>query len=264
MNYFIPQIHKHDSKGTEERRNEHIHGALRTESPEPIQSEDIDIRTASTSAISRSIGSVDGTRTGSLRQPDSASQNTHEYPPPPLTLVLSQQWHPKLTLYRFLVILTTLGFGISKAVLSYQGHSIVPITLEWLFTTGVFLLFFSLDTYQDNSQVKLPWLFHVDLSYAIWKRICNLFGITNPTFYRTEEQIRRQSSVANEHPPIRGYDLLVTLSTAVVGMTKSILAYQGRNTAVTSIDWVGTVVLGVGTVRVQPCGADALPLHDGL
>ncbi|KAF9008407.1 hypothetical protein BDQ17DRAFT_146835 [Cyathus striatus] len=122
----------------------------------------------------------------------------------------------------------------------------VPITLEWLFTTGVFLLFFSLDTYQDNSQVKLPWLFHVDLSYAIWKRICNLFGITNPTFYSTEVQRRRQSSVANKHLPIRCYDLLVTLSTTVVGMTKSILAYQGRNTAVTAIEWVGTVVLGVG------------------
>lgn len=42
----------------------------------------------------------------------------------------------KLTGYRLLNIVTIAGFGITKAVLSYRGYSIVPTTLDWL--SGVF------------------------------------------------------------------------------------------------------------------------------
>ena len=43
----------------------------------------------------------------------------------------AQSWHPKFTPYRVSVISTTLCLGTMKAVLTQQGRSIVPITLEW-------------------------------------------------------------------------------------------------------------------------------------
>ncbi|KAF9008382.1 hypothetical protein BDQ17DRAFT_1212975, partial [Cyathus striatus] len=75
--------------------------------------------------------------------------------------------HPKLTVYRLLVIITTLGFGISKAVLSYQGRTIVPITLEWFFGTGVFLLLYWLGLYEYNPIGSMPYLFTMDYSSDI-------------------------------------------------------------------------------------------------
>ncbi|KAF9008426.1 hypothetical protein BDQ17DRAFT_1226699, partial [Cyathus striatus] len=75
--------------------------------------------------------------------------------------------HPKLTVYRLLVILITLGFGVSKAVLSYQGRTIVPITLEWFFGTGVFLLLYWLGLYESNLIGLMPYLFTTDYSSNI-------------------------------------------------------------------------------------------------
>ncbi|KAF8989276.1 hypothetical protein BDQ17DRAFT_1434554 [Cyathus striatus] len=46
-------------------------------------------------------------------------------------------------------------------------------------------------------------------------------------------------------PPIRGYDLLVTSTTIVFGMTKSVMAYTGYNTGMTTVEWVGSAVVGV-------------------
>ena len=44
----------------------------------------------------------------------------------------SQSWHPKITPYRLAVISTTLCLGTVKAVLTQQGRSIAPITIEWI------------------------------------------------------------------------------------------------------------------------------------
>ncbi|KAF8989274.1 hypothetical protein BDQ17DRAFT_477724 [Cyathus striatus] len=155
-------------------------------------------------------------------------------------------WHPKLTIYRLLVILITLGFSIAKAVSSYQGHSTVPITLEWLFGTGVFLLFFALDTYQSRVKSRaFPWFFEVDLVYVAWKHACSLFGVSNPPFYGTEEDTRRQSMITSTQPPLRGYDILVTSTTIVFGITKTAMAYVGYNTGMTTVEWIGSAVVGV-------------------
>ena len=40
---------------------------------------------------------------------------------------------PLVTGYRLLVSLLTLIFGMSKAVLSYQGQSTAPTTVDWVF-----------------------------------------------------------------------------------------------------------------------------------
>ena len=44
----------------------------------------------------------------------------------------TQGWHPKITPYRLVVISTTLCLGTAKAVLTQQGRSIAPITIEWI------------------------------------------------------------------------------------------------------------------------------------
>lgn len=46
----------------------------------------------------------------------------------------------KLTGYRLIVIALTVGFGLSKTILSYKGKSIAPITLEWVFGVVIYLL----------------------------------------------------------------------------------------------------------------------------
>ena len=49
-------------------------------------------------------------------------------------------WHPKLTLYRLLVILSTVGLAIAKTATSYLNLTFASITLEWILGVVVFLL----------------------------------------------------------------------------------------------------------------------------
>jgi len=48
-------------------------------------------------------------------------------------------WHPKLTLYRLLVIFSTIGLGAAKAATSYLNLTYASITLEWVLSVAVFL-----------------------------------------------------------------------------------------------------------------------------
>ena len=48
-------------------------------------------------------------------------------------------WHPKLTLYRLLVIFSTIGLGAAKAVTSFLNLTYASITLEWILGVVVFL-----------------------------------------------------------------------------------------------------------------------------
>lgn len=48
-------------------------------------------------------------------------------------------WHPKLILYRLLVIFSTIGLGTAKAVTSYLNLTYASITLEWILSVVVFL-----------------------------------------------------------------------------------------------------------------------------
>ena len=49
-------------------------------------------------------------------------------------------WHPKLTLYRLLIILSTVGLAIAKTATSYLNLTFASITLEWILGVVVFLL----------------------------------------------------------------------------------------------------------------------------
>ena len=52
----------------------------------------------------------------------------------------SLSWHPKLTLYRLLVILSSVGLTAAKTATSYLNLTFASITLEWILGVVVFLL----------------------------------------------------------------------------------------------------------------------------
>jgi len=52
----------------------------------------------------------------------------------------SISWHPKLTLYRLLVIVSTIGLAVAKTATSYLNLTFASITLEWILGVVAFLL----------------------------------------------------------------------------------------------------------------------------
>ena len=52
----------------------------------------------------------------------------------------SLPWHPKLTLYRLLVIVSTVGLAAAKSATSYLNLTFASITIEWALGVVVFLL----------------------------------------------------------------------------------------------------------------------------
>ncbi|TDL18187.1 hypothetical protein BD410DRAFT_806726 [Rickenella mellea] len=69
---------------------------------------------------------------------------------------------PELTGFRLLTIALTTTFGVSKAVLAYYGHSVVPTTLELVFGVIVGIALFWLGVYEDEAPGAVPWLFQTD------------------------------------------------------------------------------------------------------
>ena len=56
------------------------------------------------------------------------------------TTAADLSWHPKLTLYRLLVILSTVGLAVAKTTASLLNLDFASITLEWILGVVVFLL----------------------------------------------------------------------------------------------------------------------------
>jgi len=63
--------------------------------------------------------------------------NPFPYEPFESSLV-SQLWHPKLTLYRILILSTTIGLGIVKAYATSQGLISASTTIEWVAGVALF------------------------------------------------------------------------------------------------------------------------------
>ena len=63
-------------------------------------------------------------------QPLETDVTSHE---PPHDPTLSQlRWHPKISPYRLIMLLTPVTFGTAKAIISQNGGVTVPITIEWV------------------------------------------------------------------------------------------------------------------------------------
>jgi hypothetical protein len=50
------------------------------------------------------------------------------------------RWHPKISVSRLFVLVSTLGLGTAKAVMAYRGDTIAPVTIEWITTIVLFLM----------------------------------------------------------------------------------------------------------------------------
>jgi hypothetical protein len=69
----------------------------------------------------------------------------HPLEPPSAELSHSNsRWHPKITVYRLLIISTTISLGSAKAAATFHGKSYVSITIEWIAGVAVFCMLSSL------------------------------------------------------------------------------------------------------------------------
>ncbi|KDR80971.1 hypothetical protein GALMADRAFT_91662 [Galerina marginata CBS 339.88] len=153
---------------------------------------------------------------------------------------LQPRWHPKITIYRLLMLSTTLGFGTAKVITAYQQKSYVSTTIEWVSGVAVFLVFFLVNIVEGDPSQKgqLGWLLQYDTLELLWS-IFKILGRDRPR-YRSDE---RQVEFPERHPPITGFRILTTLTVILFGSIKAYLSYSGFSNAATAMDWISGVVI---------------------
>lgn len=70
----------------------------------------------------------------------------------------------KLTRHRMYIILLTLGFGLSKAVFAYMGHSVIPTTLEFILGGVVAAGMYSIGLYEEVRPKRFKCYLHDPLT----------------------------------------------------------------------------------------------------
>ena len=133
------------------------------------------------------------------------------------------RWHPKITLYRFLVISTTISLKSEKAVETFYGKSYVSTTIEWIAGVAVFTL--------------LSWF--ISMHLLAWLVDCDLIRLIWSPKYTSEERQRAEGAF----PLITTYRLLVSGSVFMFGMMKAYLSYVGLEGAANVLDWIFGVVV---------------------
>jgi len=171
-------------------------------------------------------------------------------------------WHPKLTLYRLLVIFSTIGLGAAKVVTSFLNLTYASITLEWILSVVVFLMWASwlysrissanflrlhiIGIYEVGHTRRMAWLFDVDYLDYVWNFLHKFTRIHRP-HYTTDEHNSDHISPSG-HVPMAGYPLLVTSIVFIVGMTKSALLYANLQTEATTVECVFGPFVAAGCV----------------
>jgi len=87
------------------------------------------------------------------------NRDSHEDKRPPLLV--------KLTGYRILWAILITAFGVSKAVLTYQGQSGAPTTLDWVMGVVVTIGLGWLGLYEGENLPTWRWFFHKDYSRQV-------------------------------------------------------------------------------------------------
>ncbi|KAH6907465.1 hypothetical protein BKA70DRAFT_356835 [Coprinopsis sp. MPI-PUGE-AT-0042] len=157
--------------------------------------------------------------------------------------LVTYPWHPKLTVSRLLVISSTVGLGIAKATAAYRGETIAPVTIEWITTTLVFLIYLVLSVVELNHRPRPAWLFQRDTLDIVWMFARKLSF--RPPVYETRETTA-ELLVTPRHPPITLYRLLVTFTALRFGLLKAAFSYLGKTTEPTTLDWLLGVVVTTG------------------
>jgi hypothetical protein len=162
------------------------------------------------------------------------------------------RWHPKITVYRLIVLLTTICLGVGKAIMSAKGAVVVPVPLEWVSGVAVFVLcvvviilvsfkadfhhrLYCVGLYDEDRQQHMKCLFNKDLAPYLWL-----------VSYRTDEVGLPAGFHLSQHPPITGYRIVVTASVLLFGLAKAMLGYLGHPIAANTFDWTYGVVVASG------------------
>ncbi|KAH6907487.1 hypothetical protein BKA70DRAFT_1489507 [Coprinopsis sp. MPI-PUGE-AT-0042] len=146
-------------------------------------------------------------------------------------------WHPKLTGARLFVIFTTIGLGTAKAATSYRGDTIAPVTIEWVMTIVLFILFLVLNNLESKEDARPKWFFKFDTLDLVW-RLLRRLSFRSPR-YQTDE-IDTNLLLKPKYPPITGYRILAGLS------------FKGKSTEPTTIEFYYLGLYEASTTRVLP------------
>ncbi|KIJ51992.1 hypothetical protein M422DRAFT_65102 [Sphaerobolus stellatus SS14] len=112
----------------------------------------------------------------------------------------------KLTGFRLITILSTSGFGIVKAILSYLGQSTAPTTLDWIF--GVFLTLIlggiwwrkeDVDESKGNSSRMHELLFEKDYGIEILVALVFLRRSPSQLFRKLSAASKRRTRFVSDH-----------------------------------------------------------------
>jgi len=161
---------------------------------------------------------------------------------PPATSNLRRPWHPKFTLYRMMIFLSTITFGLAKAIETYRNEVVVPITLEWCFGVIISLLIYALGECENSPSRKTAWFFEKDYARYMWS-LLELCDINTPSYSTAE--IDDIPLIKTHHPPLTGYRLLVSIATLTFGIVKSICVYLGQSPAANTLDWLFGVAISL-------------------
>jgi hypothetical protein len=186
--------------------------------------------------------------------------DVHDTLRPPETFSFDEvpvRWHPKITVYRLVVLLTTICLGVGKAITSARGAVIVPTTLEWVSGVAVFVLcvvmimlvsfkadsyhrLYGIGLYDEDHRQHMKWLFNQDLAPYLWL-----------VSYRTDEVALPAGFHLSRHPPITGYRIAITASVLLFGLAKAMFGYLGYSLAANTVDWVFGVIVTTAYVAVS-------------
>jgi len=82
----------------------------------------------------------DSSAPAQLRSRFATAARQVQYPNPTPPLPSRLRWHPKITPFRFAVILVPIIFTTLRAVIIQTGNKTLPITLEWVSGVIIFLM----------------------------------------------------------------------------------------------------------------------------
>ncbi|KAF9055690.1 hypothetical protein BJ165DRAFT_1606005 [Panaeolus papilionaceus] len=157
----------------------------------------------------------------------------------------STRWYPKLTPCRLLNLNVGIGLGVAKAALTYGGSELVPVALEWVLGTVLFLVFYVLSLLEQDHRlngIRYSWFYDYDCLSIIWA-LMRRFNIDPPTTSTSEIAPRDPDSLQRT---MNNYHLLVSACVLSFGTLKAILAYTGQSDGATAVDWIFGVVIMTG------------------
>ncbi|KAF9055701.1 hypothetical protein BJ165DRAFT_437670 [Panaeolus papilionaceus] len=154
---------------------------------------------------------------------------------------LTTVWHPKATPYRLLVLVVGIVLGTLKTVFGFKGMVLVSTTLEWALGTIIFIVFYILQLFEENSRTHgrhRSWFFGYDCMNLLW-RLLERFNIPPPV-YSTFEEFDPQ--LCGGQLVVTNYRVLLSFAVIIFGFVKAVLTYRNLSLSASIIDLIFGVV----------------------